>query len=155
MIILLIVAALTGVPIFIVLGGIGYLLFAQARQPLEVIANEAYSLLTSHSLPPSRCSPSPASCCPRARPGSGSSGFFKAIFAWFPGGLAIMAILVCTFFTTFTGASGVTILAVGGLLSYVLVKGRLQQAVQLRAADRGRAASGCSSRPACRSSSTA
>ena len=49
---------------------------------------------------------------------------FKAFFAWFPGGLAIMAILVCTFFTTFTGASGVTILAVGGLLSYVLVKGQ-------------------------------
>ena len=35
-----------------------------------------------------------------------------------------MAILVCTFFTTFTGASGVTILAVGGLLSYVLIKGQ-------------------------------
>jgi C4-dicarboxylate transporter DctM subunit len=48
---------------------------------------------------------------------------FKAFFAWFPGGLAIMAILVCTFFTTFTGASGVTILVVGGLLSYVLIEG--------------------------------
>ena len=35
-----------------------------------------------------------------------------------------MAILVCAFFTTFTGASGVTILALGALLSYVLLKGK-------------------------------
>ncbi|HLP59302.1 MAG TPA: TRAP transporter large permease subunit, partial [Candidatus Deferrimicrobium sp.] len=50
--------------------------------------------------------------------------FFKAFFGWFPGGLAIMAVLVCSFFTTFTGASGVTILALGALLSYALIKGK-------------------------------
>jgi tripartite ATP-independent transporter DctM subunit len=33
-----------------------------------------------------------------------------------------MATIVCAFFTTFTGASGVTILALGGLLSYILIK---------------------------------
>ncbi|MCK7518261.1 MAG: TRAP transporter large permease subunit [Ignavibacteriales bacterium] len=71
--------------------------------------------------------------------------FFKAVFGWFPGGLAIMAVLVCAFFTTFTGASGVTILRRGraaGRTSWS--EGRLREAVQLRTADGGRAASACS-----------
>jgi TRAP-type C4-dicarboxylate transport system permease large subunit len=44
------------------------------------------------------------------------------VFGWFPGGLAVMAVIVCAFFTTFTGASGVTILALGGLLAVILEK---------------------------------
>ena len=46
---------------------------------------------------------------------------FRALFGWLPGGLVIAAIVVSAVFTTFTGASGVTILALGGLLLYVLV----------------------------------
>ena len=41
---------------------------------------------------------------------------YKGIFGWMPGGVAVMAAFVCAVFTTFTGASGVTILALGGLL---------------------------------------
>jgi tripartite ATP-independent transporter DctM subunit len=41
---------------------------------------------------------------------------YKGLFGWMPGGVAIMATFVCALFTTFTGASGVTILALGGLL---------------------------------------
>ncbi|HQL84201.1 MAG TPA: TRAP transporter large permease subunit, partial [Spirochaetota bacterium] len=41
---------------------------------------------------------------------------------WLPGGMAIVVVFVCAFFTTFTGASGVTILALGGLLSMILIK---------------------------------
>jgi C4-dicarboxylate transporter DctM subunit len=123
-IVLLLFGAITGVPIFIVLGGIGYMLFAHTAQPLEVIANEAYSLLTSHSLPAIPLFTFTGFMLSESKAGERIVLLFKALFAWFPGGLAIMAILVCSFFTTFTGASGVTILAVGGLLSYVLVKGR-------------------------------
>jgi tripartite ATP-independent transporter DctM subunit len=47
---------------------------------------------------------------------------FRALFGWMPGGLAIVATLVCGFFATFTGASGVTILALGGLLLPVLLR---------------------------------
>ena len=35
---------------------------------------------------------------------------------WLPGGLAIVAIVACSLFTAFTGASGVTIIALGALL---------------------------------------
>lgn len=40
----------------------------------------------------------------------------KAILGWLPGGLAVMTVWTCAFFTVFTGASGVTIVALGGLL---------------------------------------
>jgi C4-dicarboxylate transporter, DctM subunit len=40
----------------------------------------------------------------------------QAFLGWLPGGLAIVAIATCALFTAFTGASGVTIIAVGALL---------------------------------------
>jgi tripartite ATP-independent transporter DctM subunit len=123
-IILLLFGAITGVPIFIVLGGVGYMLFAHTAQPLEVMANEAYSLLTDHALPAIPLFTFTGFLLSESKAGERIVRLFKAFFSWIPGGLAIMAILVCTFFTTFTGASGVTILAVGGLLSYVLIKGQ-------------------------------
>ncbi|MEZ4359934.1 MAG: TRAP transporter large permease [Kofleriaceae bacterium] len=48
--------------------------------------------------------------------------FANAILGWMPGGLAIVTILASAIFTTFTGASGVTIVALGGLLMPALVK---------------------------------
>ncbi len=40
----------------------------------------------------------------------------NALFGWLPGGLAIVALVTCALFTAFTGASGVTIVALGALL---------------------------------------
>jgi len=44
------------------------------------------------------------------------------LLGWMPGGLAVVALVVCAVFTAFTGASGVTIFALGGLLFPALVK---------------------------------
>ena len=46
----------------------------------------------------------------------------RAAIGWLPGGLGVIALVTCAFFTAFTGASGVTIVAVGALLYPVLVK---------------------------------
>jgi C4-dicarboxylate transporter, DctM subunit len=48
--------------------------------------------------------------------------FARAALGWFPGGLAIVTIVVCSLFTVVTGASGVTIIAVGGLVLPSLIK---------------------------------
>ncbi|MGH8530958.1 MAG: TRAP transporter large permease [Nevskiales bacterium] len=40
----------------------------------------------------------------------------NAVLGWMPGGLAIVALAVCAFFTSMTGATGVTIVAMGSLL---------------------------------------
>lgn len=126
-IIVIIIFAILGVPIFIVLGGIAYLLFARVAEPLEVIPNEAYSMLISHSIPAIPLFTVAGFILSESKAGERLVKLFKSFFSWFPGGLAIMAILVCSFFTTFTGASGVTILALGALLSFVLVKGKYKR----------------------------
>ena len=52
---------------------------------------------------------------------------FNVLFGRFRGGPAIVTVLVCTFFTSFTGASGVTILALGGLLMPILIGARYSE----------------------------
>jgi len=46
----------------------------------------------------------------------------QALFGWMPGGLAVVTLVACSFFTAFTGASGVTIIALGGILYPILQK---------------------------------
>jgi C4-dicarboxylate transporter, DctM subunit len=46
----------------------------------------------------------------------------RAAFGWMPGGLAMVCVVTCTFLTAFTGASGVTIVALGGLLLPALLR---------------------------------
>ena len=48
--------------------------------------------------------------------------FFRALFGWMPGGVAVLVAAVCALFTTFTGGSGVTIIALGGLVYPILRK---------------------------------
>ncbi len=120
-IVLLVVLGFLGVPIFLVLGGAGYFLFVHAGQPLEIIPNQAYTVLTGYAIPAIPLFAAVGFFLSESRAGERMVRFFKAVFSWFPGGLTVMAVLVCAFFTTFTGASGVTILALGGLLSYILV----------------------------------
>jgi len=47
--------------------------------------------------------------------------FYEEALGWLPGGLSIVALITCAFFTAFSGASGVTILALGGLLYPMLI----------------------------------
>ena len=46
----------------------------------------------------------------------------NAFLGWMPGGVAIVCLAICAFFTAFTGASGVTIIALGGLLFPILIQ---------------------------------
>jgi len=47
---------------------------------------------------------------------------FRAWFGWIPGGTPVMVVILCGFFTALTGGSGVTILAMGGLLAPLLIQ---------------------------------
>jgi tripartite ATP-independent transporter DctM subunit len=55
----------------------------------------------------------------------------RALLGWLPGGLGFVVVASCAFFTTFTGASGVTIIALGGLLFPILVKERYPEKFSL------------------------
>ena len=127
LILILILSAFFGAPIFIVLGGITYVLFTASAGSLETIPNEAYTMLIDNSIPAIPLFTFAGFILSESKSGERLVNLFRSFFGWMPGGMAIMAILVCTFFTTFTGASGVTILALGGLLAYILTNSKYNE----------------------------
>lgn len=121
----LVVAAFFGLPIFATLGGAALILFWGHHVPIASVAVDHYGLVTNPALP--------------AIPLFTLAGFFMAeggasrrlvrvfvaLSGWARGGPAIATALICAFFTAFTGGSGVTILALAGLLMPVLIAARL------------------------------
>ena len=80
--------------------------------------------------------------------------FAKAVFGWMPGGLAVLSVGTCAFLTTFTGASGVTIIALGGMLYPLLRKSAYPEEILAGPAHRVGEPRACSSFRPCPSSST-
>lgn len=117
---ILLVASLLGVPAFVSLGGAALILFWGADQPIAAIPIAHYALVTNPSLP---TLPLFTLAGYFLAEGNAPKRLVRLFYAWFGqirGGPAIVTVLVCSFFTSFTGASGVTILALGGLLMPVL-----------------------------------
>ncbi len=118
----LIVSAILGAPIFVILGGAALLLFFAEGVPVAAIPVETYRIVVSPSIPTIPLFTLTGYLLAEGGASQRLVRLFRALFGWMPGGLAIATTLVCAFFTTFTGASGVTILALGGLLLPVLLK---------------------------------
>ena len=121
-ILLLIALAVGGMPLFLVLGGIAWLLFLPTGGSIETLANEGFTLLTDPSIPAIPLFTLVGFVMAEGKSADRFIQMFKAWFGWLPGGLIFVAVVVSAFFTTFTGASGVTILALGLLLFQILTK---------------------------------
>lgn len=118
---LLIVLAILGMPLFAVLGAGGIYASHQVELDPIVLIIEMYRLASQPNL---IAIPLFTFAGITMAAGGGPKRLvllFNALFGWLPGGLAIVTIVSCAFFTAFTGASGVTIIALGGLL-YPLFK---------------------------------
>jgi tripartite ATP-independent transporter DctM subunit len=120
----LIASVLLGSPIFVLLGGLATIFFLRSGGSLEVIPNQAYVILSKSpvisTLPMFTLA---GYIISESKAGERLVRLFRALFGWLPGGLTLMSVLICAFLTTFTGASGVTIVAVGALLFYILSQG--------------------------------
>ncbi len=123
----LIAAALLGAPVFVLLGGLAVLFFTHSGGSLEVIPNEAYTMLSGPMIPSLPLFTLAGFIISESKAGERLVRLFRALFGWLPGGLAIMSVILCAFMTTFTGASGVTILAVGSLLMFILTAGSYKE----------------------------
>jgi len=120
LIILLIVGAFLGTPLFVVLTGVAYLLFSRSAGIVAVVPNEGYTMLTSSSIPAIPMFTFVGYLLSESKAGERLFRLFRALFGWFRGGMVVASIIVSVFFATFTGASGVVILALGGLLYMIL-----------------------------------
>jgi C4-dicarboxylate transporter, DctM subunit len=120
----LLAAVVLGAPIFVVLGGLAVLLFRRADVPIAAIPVEMYRLVTSPTLPTIPLFTFAGYLIAAGNASHRLVRLFRALVGWMPGAVAVVTVLVCTFFTTFTGASGVTILALGGILLPTLLAER-------------------------------
>ena len=132
------VMALIGAPLFSFLGGLGLFLFVKfflasqsagdaAAQHVNLIGNAVEDVLGNHFARMSVLATIPLftlagyimseSNMPRRL-----VRVSRALLGWMPGGLAVVCVFASAFFTIFSGASGITIVAVGGLLVPALLK---------------------------------
>jgi len=109
-------AAVLGMPIFALIGGAAVILFlVQGDQPANAIIG-SYDQLTSNDLPAIPLFTLAGFLLAEGKASDRLLRFFRAFFGWAPGGTAVVTAVLCAFFTLLTGGSGVTILALGGLL---------------------------------------
>ncbi|MHA1108924.1 MAG: TRAP transporter large permease subunit, partial [Alphaproteobacteria bacterium] len=127
----LLAAAVMGAPIFVVIGGAALLLFMGEDVPVAAVPVETYRIVVSSAIPAIPLFTLTGYLLAETRAGERLVRLFRALVGWLPGGLPIVVTLVCAFFTTFTGASGATILALGGLLLPVLVQNRYPERFSL------------------------
>ena len=113
---LLALGALLGLPIFAVLGGIALVCFFGDGVPAAALPVETYRLVVSPTIPAIPLFTLTGFILASGHAAERLVRLFRALLGWLPGGTAIAATVVCAFFSAFTGASGVTILALGGLL---------------------------------------
>lgn len=119
---LILVSLVYGMPIFIGLGGIAVLLFWKDFTPITAIPAETYRIVVSPSLPTIPLFTLVGFVLAESGASRRMMSFFKSAFSWIPGGTPIIVVILSGFFTAMTGGSGVTILALGGLLYPMLRK---------------------------------
>lgn len=114
--------AALGMPIFAALGGAALLFFWVDGVPIASVPAETYRLAASPMLPALPLFTLAGYIFSEGGASRRLMRAFTALVGWLPGGLAVVTVLLLAFFTPFTGASGVTILSMGGLLLPMLRK---------------------------------
>jgi len=131
-VLVIILMALMGAPVFIVISAFAMLGFYATEIPLAAIIVDIYSNFSSqpllYTIPLFTFA---GYILAESKTSLRMVNFSTAILGWLPGGLAIVALCTCAFFTAFTGASGVTIIALGGLLYPALIKEKYPESFSL------------------------
>jgi C4-dicarboxylate transporter, DctM subunit len=120
-------ATLLGTPVFTALGGAALILLWGNGLPVASVPLKHYSLTTNDMLPSIPIFTLAGYFLAEGGASRRLVRVFQALVGQFRGGPAIVTALVCAFFTSFTGASGVTILALGGVLMPVLLAARYSE----------------------------
>jgi C4-dicarboxylate transporter, DctM subunit len=112
----LIVVTLLGAPLFAVIGTSAMLGFRSEGVDLSVVAIEFFGLSETPVLVAIPLFTFAGFLLSAGRAPQRLVRLSQALLGWLPGGLAMISLAVCALFTAFTGASGVTIIALGALL---------------------------------------
>ncbi|MBC2756466.1 MAG: TRAP transporter large permease subunit [Desulfobacteraceae bacterium] len=131
-IVFIILMALLGAPIFVVISAFAMVGFYATDIPSAALVVDTYNKFANnpilYTIPLFTFA---GFILAESRASVRIVNFSRAVLGWLPGGFAIVALCVCAFFTAFTGASGVTIIALGGLLYPALIKERYPEKFSL------------------------
>ncbi|ABW68958.1 TRAP transporter large permease [Desulfosudis oleivorans] len=131
-VIVFVAAILAGAPLFAVIGGGTVLLFGLvAGESIAVPVMEMCRLANAPGFIAIPLFIFAGYLFAESRSADRLIRFSEALTGWIPGGLAIVTVAACTVFTAITGASGITILACGGLLLPALVNNRYSEGFSL------------------------
>jgi C4-dicarboxylate transporter DctM subunit len=115
-IVCLVLLALIGAPLFAIIGAIALWGFHSQGLDLSIVAIEFYRLADMPVLVAIPLFTLAGYLLGESKAPQRLVRLSDALLGWLPGGLAMVALLTCALFTAFTGASGVTIVAMGALL---------------------------------------
>ena len=121
-IILLVLSALLGAPLFAVVLGAAMLGFMATDVDLAVVAIELYRITDTPLLVALPLFTFAGYLMAESKTSERLMNLTRSLFGWMPAGLAIVGFLACAVFTALTGASGVTIVALGALLFPMLTQ---------------------------------
>jgi len=119
---LILVLTLLGTPLFIVISAIALYYFYQIDIESSTIMIDMYRIANAPVLIAIPLFTFAGYIMAESKTPQRLVNLSRAFLGWMPGGLAVVAIVACSLFTAFTGASGVTIIALGGLLYPALIK---------------------------------
>jgi tripartite ATP-independent transporter DctM subunit len=127
----LLISVLLGAPIFTALGGTALIMLWSIGEPVAPILLKHYQLTVNAMLPSLPLFTLAGYFLAESNAAKRLVRLFQAWFGSMRGGPAIVTTLVCAFFTSFTGASGATILALGGVLFPVLLAAKYSERASL------------------------
>jgi tripartite ATP-independent transporter DctM subunit len=113
-------AALAGTPLFVIIGGLAAMLLFAAGGEMDSVVADIFSSLTRSSIIAIPLFTLAGFFLSESKAGERLVHTFRSLFSWIPGGIVFATVIICAFFSSFTGASGVTILALGGILYTIL-----------------------------------
>jgi tripartite ATP-independent transporter DctM subunit len=114
--------AFAGAPLFAIISAIGLLAFNAAGIDTAALIAELYRLVDFPALIAIPLFTFAGFVLAESQGPKRLVNFAQAMFGWMPGGFAVVAVFSTAVFTAFSGASGVTIIALGGLIFPALLK---------------------------------
>jgi len=127
----LLALAFLGSPLFAVIGAAGLVAFSLAGIDSSAMIVELFRIANAPTLLAIPLFTFAGYMLAESRTPGRLIGLSQALLGWIPGGVAVVSLVSCAVFTAFTGASGVTIIALGGLLYPILTEQKYSERFSL------------------------
>jgi tripartite ATP-independent transporter DctM subunit len=122
---------LIGVPIFVIISGLTLYLLFSSQIDISALIIEMHRMATTPVLVAIPLFTFAGYLLSASGAPQRLIRLSNAFLGWLPGGLSVIALLTCAVFTTLTGATGLTIIALGGILLPAMMRGRYPEKFSL------------------------